>query len=194
MDLEAKVIALWRESLQCLMVALAGSDIKSFWDLMTSYFGSTAKDLEEDDPWGFIDAAPTIPRPLPLTDTDSDEDRQSTQSAPVGSRSTAAREVKSHPLLPTKNDLLEDLCSLKKAIWMYPLDEYHLKETGIPEELLARQEQCTTVAGASVYVCVHPKCQRPPFYSQSPAGLYSHVRRKHLSIALAWPYCVDKTY
>ena len=51
-DLEAKVIALCRESLQCLTVALASSDTKSFWDLMTSYFGSTAKDLEEDGPMG----------------------------------------------------------------------------------------------------------------------------------------------
>ena len=175
-------------------MALAGSDTKSFWDLMTSYFGSTAKDQEEDDPWGFIDAAVPIPAPLPLTDTDSDEDRQSTQSTPAGSRSAAAREVKSCPLLPTKNDLLEDLCSLKKAIHMYPLDEDHLKETGIPEELLVRREQRTTVAGASVYVCVHPKCQQLPFYSQSPAGLYSHVRRKHLGIAFACPYCADKTY
>ena len=131
---------------------------------------------------------------MPLSDTDSDEERHSTQSAPTGSGSAAAREVKSHPLLPTKNDLLEDLCSLKKAIRMYPLNEDHLKETGIPEELLVRREQRTTVAGASVYVCVHPKCQRPPFYSQSLAGLYSHVRRKHLGIALACPYCANKTY
>ena len=103
------------------------------------------------------------PPPLPLTDMDSDEECQSTQSTPAGSGSTAAREVKSRPLLPTKNDLLEDLCSLKKAIHMYPLDEDHLKETGIPEELLVQREQHTTVAGASVYVCVHPKTSSHPF-------------------------------
>ena len=48
--------------------------------------------------------------------------------------------------------------------------------------------------GGSVYLCPHPKCQTPPFFAQSPSGVYSHIRRKHLGIALAFPYCADKVY
>ena len=175
-------------------MALAGSDTKAFWDLMTAYFGSSAKTSKEDNPWEFINGAPAIPPPLPLTDTDSKEEGASTRSAPAGASAAGLKEVKSRPLLPTKNDLLPDLCSLKDATCVYPLHEDTVNETGVSEEFQVKYEQWTTLSGALVYVCIHPKCQTPPFYSQSPAGLYSHVRRKHLRIALACPYCNSKTY
>ena len=77
---------------------------------------------------------------------------------------------------------------------MYPASEGSLKETGIPPEFQVKREHQTTHAGGSVYLCPHPKCQTPPFFTQSPAGIYSHIRRKHLGIALACPYCADKVY
>ena len=61
-------------------------------------------------------------------------------------------------------------------------------------EFHIKQESQKTLSGASVYICNHPKCQVPPFYAQSPAGIYSHIRRKHLGIALACPYCKDKAF
>ena len=69
-ELESKANALRKEALQCLTVALAGSDTKKFWDLLTTYFGANHTG-DQDDVWDFIDAAPPIPRPLPLTDTES---------------------------------------------------------------------------------------------------------------------------
>ena len=53
-----------------------------------------------------------------------------------------------------------------------------------------------THAGGSVYLCRHQVCQSPgtPFMAQSPAALYSHVRCKHLGVALACPYCQQKLY
>ena len=191
--LESKVIALRQEALQCLTVTLVGTDTKAFWELMTAYFGTTSKTSDEDDPWGFLHAAPTIADPLPLTETDDEEEEwQSTKSTPASP--AGSKEVKAHPVLPTKKDLLDDLCSLAKAIWVYPLDKDSLNEMGVPVEFLIKRESWKTLSGASVYVCNHAKCQVPPFYAQSPAGIYSHIRRKHLGIALACPYCKDKAF
>ena len=77
---------------------------------------------------------------------------------------------------------------------MYPTSAGSLKETGIPPEFQVKREHQTTYAGGSVYLCPHPKCQTPPFFAQSPSGIYSHIRRKHLGLALACPYCADKVY
>ena len=67
-----------------------------------------------------------------------------------------------------------------------------IKETGIPATLLVKREHQTTHAGASIYLCPHEKCQTPPFYTQGLAAVYSHIRRKHLGLALACPYCANK--
>ena len=180
-NLEAKANALRREALQCITVALAGSDTKKFWSLMTAYFGTAQKDDGEDDPWDFLDAAPAIPEPLPLTETDTDEEVASVQSAPAASASTQPKgAAKRKPQVSLQKDLLPDLCGPKKAIRMYPSSKNTLKETGIPTNLQVKREQRTTGKGGSVYLCRHEKCQTPTFWAQSPAALYSHVRRKNI--------------
>ena len=168
---------------------------------MTAYFGTSKKDSEEDDPWEFLDAAPAIPEPLPLTETDTNDETTSIKSAkpaPVSGSATPASKpsgaAKRKPAVSLQKDLLDDLCSPKTAIRMYPSDPATLKETGIPPHLQVKREQRTTGKGASVYLCLHEKCQTPTFWAQSPTGLYSHVRRKHLGIVLACPYCADKLY
>ena len=156
-----------------------------------AYFGANHQGDSEDDPWDFLDAAPAIPPPLPLTETDSDEDKMSVKSAPAAPAKGAA---KRKPRVSQQKDLLNDVCGLKKAIRMYPSEEGTLKETGVPPELQVKREHQTTHAGGSVYLCPHDKCQVPPFYAQSLSGIYSHIRRKHLGIALACPYCQNKVY
>ena len=99
-----------------------------------------------------------------------------------------------NPSIPTCTDTQDDLCDLQDAIRMYPANQATLNETGIPADLQVTREQATTHAGASVYLCRHKKCGDVPFHAQSPAGLYSHVRRKHLGICLACPYCANKLY
>ena len=86
-ELEGRANALRKEALQCLTVALCGSDTKKFWELLTTYFRANHTG-DEDDPWDFIDPAPEIPRPLPLTETDTDEENKAPSasaeaSAPV---------------------------------------------------------------------------------------------------------------
>ena len=159
---------------------------------------------KEEDPWDFLDAAPEIPPPLPLTDTDSEEDKASvvsaatTQSAPAAPVSGVSVEVgaktKSQPKIPMQKDRLDDLCSTDKAIQIYPQDPKALSKTGIPDHLLVQREQTTTVKGSSLYPCHHELCQDPPYYAQSTTGLYSHVRRKHLGMVVACPYCPKKLF
>ena len=196
-DLEAKANMLRKEALQCITVALAGSDSKKFFTLMTTYFGANQMGTLDDDPWDFLDAAPEIPPPLPLMETDTEDD--GARSVKSGSSATQALQAKPgaskcKAKILQQKDLLPDLCDSRDAIRMYPADQASLNETGIPFHLQVRREHQTTRAGASVYLCRHDKCQDPPFYAQSPAGLYSHVRRKHLGIILSCPYCADKVY
>ena len=191
-DLEAKANLLRKEALQSLTIALAGSDTKGFWDLLAAYFGANHSGNEEDDPWDFLDAAPAIPPPLPLAETESEDEKASVKSAPVAP--TTKVKAPRKPKVSQQKDLLDDLCGVKAAIHMYPTSAGSLKETGIPPEFQVKREHQTTHAGGSVYLCPHPKCQTPPFFAQSPAGIYSHIRRKHLGIVLACPYCTDKVY
>ena len=194
-DLESRSCSLRKEALQCLTITLAGSDTRKFWELMTAFFGTNQKG-DEEDPWDFIDPAPAIPPPLPLTDTESEEDVASVRSAPASTkpRPSGTGKPARRAKVAQQKDMLKDLCSLQEAIRIYPADADSLKETGIPAELQVKREHQTTHAGASVYLCRHPKCQTPPFFAQSPAGIYSHIRRKHPGIAVACPYCPGKLY
>ena len=99
------------------------------------------------------------------------------------------------PALTVKRDLLDDVCEPLKAIRMYPASKGTLNETGIPEDLQVSREQATTLAGGSIYLCRHTICQEgTPFSAQSPAAVYSHVRRKHIGLVLACPYCANKVF
>ena len=187
-----------------MTIALAGSDTKRLWDLLTAFFGADHTG-DEEDPWDFLDGAPEIPPPLPLTDTDSDDDKHSTtsvattQSAPATTTAPqppgeGAKPKCCWPRVTAQKDHLKDLCDLDRAICIYPKSEGTLKETGIPQYLLVQRDPQTTDKGGSLYLCRHELCQNPPYHAQSPAGLYSHVRRKHLGMALACPYCAKKLY
>ena len=83
-DLESRANSLRKEALQCVTIALAGSDTRKLWELLVAYFGANHTGTE-DDPWDFLDAAPKIPDPLPLMDTDTETDVASVQSAPAAS-------------------------------------------------------------------------------------------------------------
>ena len=193
-DLEAKANLLRQEALQCLTVTLTGSNRKKFWELMMAYFRANHKGTDEDDPWDFLDAAPAILPPLPLTKAETKEDVASVKSAPASTAPPPTRSAKRKPRITQQKDLLEDLCELKDTIQMYPSNKDSLKETRIPHDLLVKRKHKTSHAGASMYLCHHPKCQDPAFFAQSPAGIYLHMRHKHVGITIAYPYCQDKLY
>ena len=56
-ELEGKVVALKREALQHITIALAGTDTCGLFQLLTMFFG-TGED--EEDPFNFLDGAPLI--------------------------------------------------------------------------------------------------------------------------------------
>ena len=202
--METRANLLRKEALQSLTIALAGSNTKGLWDLLTAYFGANHTG-DEEDPWDFLDAAPEIPPPLPVTDTDSDDDNKAsltstttTRSAPPAPVSSAKIRVgakaKGRSKVIMQKDHLDDLCVAERAIRIYPSNKDTLSETGIPEHLLAAREQVTTAKGGSMYLCRHELCKEVPYYAQGTAGLYSHVRRKHLGMVVACPYCPKKLY
>ena len=114
---------------------------------------------------------------------------------PIGEGAKSKGTLHQKRTLITKKDELEDLCDPKEAIRIIdPQSSDDVKETGIPMDLQVHREQATTHAGASVYLCKHEKCATTAYFAQNLASLYSHVRRKHLGIVLACPYCPNKVY
>ena len=82
------------------------------------------------------------------------------------------------------------VAEISQAIRMYPADKNSTILTGIPEHLKAPHLSKTSASsGASLYMCPHPKCD-PAFIAKgSPGPLYNHMRRHHLGICIACPYC-----
>ena len=229
-ELQGRANSLRREAVQCLTIALAGSDTKELWNLLTTYFGSAA-DSDDEDPWNFLDPAPPISKPLDLGETDTEDEEgptgatggssaasatgagPSTSSAvppasstsksggktsksSAGSKKASAAEAPAPRKVKTKPkraDALPDLCAIEKAARMYPADEETSTQTGIPVFLQVPREGYTTAAGGSIYFCRHEKCSNPPYHGDL-AGVYSHVRRKHIGLALVCPYCNDKLF
>ena len=116
-NLEAKANSLHREALQCITVALAGSNTKKFWSLMTAYFSTAQKEDGDGDPWDFLDALPAILEPLPLMETDAEDETVSVKSAPAAAASVTTKPTgaaKRKPQISQQKDLLQDLVVQRK--------------------------------------------------------------------------------
>ena len=153
------------------------------------FFGTNPQEGEDEDPWNFIDGAPAIPPPLPLTDTNSEDETRSVQSTPPAS--TQVVHPKRKLIAPTRLDLLPDLCLPKEAVRVYPQDEDSINEMGSHQSCWLNGNSADQFQGIHVHVCSW-KMPIAPFFSQSPAGIYSHVCRKHIGVVLACPYCQSK--
>ena len=71
-ELESRAAALRLEALQHMTISMAGVDGRELFTLMTTFFGH-GTDFSED-PFRFLDGAPTIRPPLDLTDMDTDDE------------------------------------------------------------------------------------------------------------------------
>ena len=183
------MVALKKEALQHLTIALAGTDTCGLFQLLTMFFGT---EVDEEDPFNFLDGAPLIKQPLPLTSESSDDDEASTSASTTSkpSTSTAATAPRGPRI---KKQSFDDLCDLSEAIIMLPLEK-SLHETGIPENMLpARDKVHRTPKGGSLYLCRHPRCAERPYSGDLP-GYGSHFHRVHLGICLGCPYCPDRRY
>ena len=181
------MVALKKEALQHITIALAGSDTSGLFQLLTMFFGTGEAD---EDPFNFLDGAPLIKQPLPLT-SESSDDEEIPASQPSTSQASTSTTAPRAPRV--KKQMFEDLCNLNEAIIMLP-EEKSLHETGIPEGMLpSRDKVHRTARGGSLYICKHPKCVDRPYSGDLP-GCGSHFRRVHLGICLGCPYCPDRRY
>ena len=190
-ELEGRAASLRREGLQCLTIALAGTDTKGLWEMLVSFFGT---EQDKENVWDFIDPVSRVACPLDLESTDGDED----QGEVTASTATASTSKVGAVYTPTPHSVKisrQDVCALDQAIRVYPVDDKTLSATGLPAHLIAKRESRTSgSSGASLYVCVHPDCSLVFVAKGGPAPLHNHVRRHHLGMCLACPYCLDKFY
>ena len=133
-ELEGKVVALKKEALQHITIALAGSDTSGLFQLLTMFFGTGEAD---EDPFNFLDGAPLIKQPLPLT-SESSDDEEIPASQPSTSQASTSTTAPRAPRV--KKQMFEDLCNLNEAIIMLP-EEKSLHETGIPEGMLPSRDK-----------------------------------------------------
>ena len=167
-------MALKREALQHMTIALAGMDTFGLFQLLTTFFGTGNAD---EDPFNFLDGAPLIKQPLPLT-SESLDDEEIPATQPTTSQPSTSASASRAPRI--KKQQFEDLCDLNEAIIILPREK-SLHETGIPDGMLpSRDKVHRTARGGSLYICKHPKCADRPYSGDLP-GYGSHFRRVHLS-------------
>ena len=156
-------MALKQEALQHLFIAIAGTDCRELWNLLTLFFGKGS----DHDPFEFLDAAPAIKKPLDLVDTDSDDEvsvADSSTSATVNAPNPTATSPKtSRPAtpsggtsrdfkLPPKPTWPDLYASIELAEGFVPRLANLLHHTGIPEGVICRRSDTQTVKGASLYI------------------------------------------
>ena len=197
-------MALKQEALQHLFIAIAGTDCRELWNLLTLFFGKGS----DHDPFEFLDAVPAIKKPLDLVDTDSDDEASVADSsastattAPdptAGSPKTprpatpsggASKDFKL-PAKPTWSDLH---ASIELAEGFVPQSAGLLHHTGIPEGISCKRSDTQMARGASLYICPHPSCGATPYIGDLP-GCGSHLRHVHYSTCLLCPFCPNKRY
>ena len=201
-ELEAKAAALKQEALQHLFVAIAGTDCRELWTLLTMFFGKGT----DADPFEFLDAAPAIKKPLDLVDTDSDDESSladSTTSAATAASSTASVPVVAKPAtstettkdfkLPPKPSWPDFHASIKLAEGCIPRSANLLHHTGLPDNITCKRSDTQTLKGASLYICPHPDCGSKPYVGDLP-GCGAHLRRVHYGTCILCPFCPDKRY
>ena len=157
-------MALKQEALQHLFIAIVGTDCRELWNLLTLFFGKGS----DHDPFEFLDAVPTIKKPLDLVDTDSDDEASVADSSAstattaldpmVGSPKTprpatpsggASKDFKL-PATPTWSDLH---ASIELAEGFVPQSAGLLHHTGIPEGISCKRSDTQIARGASIYIC-----------------------------------------
>ena len=171
------------EALQCLTIALAGSDAVGLREVVTTFFG-TQQDAEHV--WEYIDPKSKVARPLELEDTETEDDEEeesqpSSSSKASTSKRTIARAKSSSksstmqkPLAPKfKKVLHQDLVAdIGETIQMIPDNPTQLSLTDIPAHLKGeRMRKTSASSGASMYLCPHPKCDPIFVVKGGPAPL-----------------------
>ena len=142
-----------------MTIAMAGVDCREFFTLMITYFGHSTPFA--DDPFGYLDGAPTIRPPLDLTDTDTDDEREKAGSH--ASESTSASTSLLNPVnileprepkvkLKPKAQYADRMPDIANTKGFFPLDKDSLHNTGIPSTHLVKRTG-SSGKGRSIYMC-----------------------------------------
>ena len=197
-------MALKQEALQHLFIAIAGTDCRELWSLLTLFFGKGS----DHDPFEFLDAAPAIKKPLDLVDTESD-DKASVADSSASTATTAPDPTADSPKTPRpatpSGSVSKDFKLPARPTWTYLHASIELAEgfvpqlagllhhTGIPEGISCKRSDTQTARGASLYICPHPSCGATPYIGNLP-GFASHLHCVHYGTCILCPFCPDKRY
>ena len=193
-----------------MTISMAGVDCRELFTLMTTFFGQGTNFA--NDPFGYLDGAPSIRPPLALTDTDdTDEEGEGSSSAtPASTVPTGTATAPSSSVAPEgpvdilepkepqvkikpKTQYADKMPSLAQTKGFFPLDQDTLHNTGIPATHHVKRAG-STPRGRSIYICSYEaECSSPP-YTGDIASAGSHVRRHHLGHSLVCPYCGLRFY
>ena len=87
----------------------------------------------------------------------------------------------------------DKVADIRSATKLYPSDADSLHNTGIPSQYAVRRAGASG-RGTSLYDCPYSDlCSTPPYVGDFPS-CGSHVRKVHLGVCLACPYCPEQLY
>ena len=193
-ELEAKAATLHAEALQHMTVALAGSNCKELFTLLTNVF---RKDTGVD-PFRFLDGTPKIKPPLDLTDTDTEDetgDASSTTSTATLTPTTTSASSSQHksPRVKPRKVWMDQVPDTSHLEGHLPTDPKALHNTGIPSIYHVRWSGASS-KGSLLYDCPFGSaCGMPPYVGDLPS-CGSHVCCVHVGSSILCPYFPNQCY
>ena len=129
----------------------------------------------------------TAPASAPVSVSTTSSDPQPSSSRVLGE--PPAKKIRVHP----RQAYQDKVADIRSAVKYYPSDADSLHNTGIPSQYAVRRAG-TSGRGTSLYDCPYSQlCSAPPYVGDFPS-CGSHVRKVHLGVCLACPYCPEHLY
>ena len=143
-------------------MAFAGTDVSGFVKFIVDSFGSTTEFTEAE-------AAVTLSLSTTPSDDETAEEEEETLQSPG----------------PLDTPALANFCSVKEAKPVYPISSTLLSTMGVPSEFIL-ENMPSGPQQQSTYYCLFGECNNG---STQKATLATHIRRKHLGVAVACKFC-----
>ena len=129
----------------------------------------------------------SIPAPVPVSVPIKSADPQPSSSGVLGE--PPAKKIHVRP----RQAFQDKVADIRSATRFYPTDADSLHNTGIPSQYAVKRAGASG-RGTSLYDCPYSGlCSTPPYVGDFPS-CGSHVRKVHLGVCLACPYCPEQLY
>ena len=127
------------------------------------------------------------PLTVPIGISTTSSDPQPSSSGVLGE--PPAKKIRVRP----RQAYQDKVADIRSATRCYPSDADSLHNTGIPSQYAVRRAGASG-RGTSLYDCPYSDlCSTPPYVGDFPS-CGSHVRKVHLGVCLACPYCPEQLY